>query len=388
MGIVGGVESLPWLFSATFLAMLLAVPLYGWVSGRYPRRVFIPGMYLFFVVNLLLFYGLLEFTEESVLVARAFFVWVSVYNLFVVSIFWSFMADLFAPGQAHRLFAFIAAGGSAGAITGPLLVTLLASALGTANLLVVSSLMLGLTLICVWRLRVWQNPEKPVRIDAVEDQGLGGKSWEGLQRLFQSPYLLGIGLFVMLYTVLSTFLYFEQAIIVERSFADDDQRTQMFAAIDLIVNVLTIVLQLFISHRVICRYGLGNSLALMPLICTAGFLVLGLMPVFIVLAGFQVLRRAGNYAITRPARESLFTVMASTDRYKSKSVLDTVVYRGGDVVSGWLFAGLTALGLGLKGISFVAVPLALAWVVLAYWLAGQQKHMEASDDRPERSTVQ
>lgn len=384
MGIVGGIDSLPWLFSATFIAMLLAVPLYGWVSGRYPRRVFIPAIYLFFIACLLLFYGLFRFTAESTIVARSFFVWTSVYNLFVVSVFWSFMADLFAPGQANRLFAFIAAGGTTGAIAGPMLTTLLAPTLGNFNLLIVSALMLGLALVCVWRLRGWRNPAGSRCRLAQPEQGLGGSSWEGLQRLGRSPYLLGIGAFIVLYTMLSTFLYFEQAHIVARSFVDDDQRTRVFAAIDLAVNVLTIILQLFISHRLIRRYGVGHALAIVPLVCVAGFLALGLVPSLFVLAGFQVLRRAGNYAVTRPARESLFVAMSPTDRYKSKSVLDTVVYRGGDAVSGWLFAALTALGLGLSGIAFVAIPLASAWAVLAYWLARQQKRMEAQNDSPDR----
>jgi AAA family ATP:ADP antiporter len=383
MGIAGGVDNLQWLFTGTFLAMLAVVPLFGWVSSRFERRRFLPAVYVFFILNLLLFYVLFRSGVTHAWVARAFFIWTSVFNLFVVSVFWSFMADIFSNAQARRLFGFIAAGGTAGAICGPLLTTALALPLGPANLLPVSAGLLGVALICVHRLGAWRSMVGE-RDAAQSENGraIGGRALAGVQLVLRSPYLLGICLLMLLLTTLATFLYFQQAQIVRDSFSEPAQRTAVFAAMDLAVNVLTLVFQVLLTGRLVQWLGLGWTLALIPLLLAAGFLALGLSPVLAVLVVVQVLRRAGNYAIMRPAREMLYVVLGREEKYKAKNFIDTVVYRGGDALSAWAYTGLTALGLSLAATAFVAVPLALLWAGIAYRLGQAQTRRSCQEGAP------
>jgi AAA family ATP:ADP antiporter len=373
MGVAGGVENLQWLFTGTFLVMLAAMPLFGWVAARFERRLFLPYVYYFFIANLLLFFVLFKSDVTHAYVARAFFIWASVFNLFVVSVFWSFMADIFTNAQARRLYGFIAAGGTAGAICGPLLTAALAQPLGPANLLPVSAALLGVAVLCIQRL----GARPPIgrtdaALQATQAPALGGSPLAGVRLVLRSPYLLGICVLMLLFTTLATFLYFQQAQIVRDSFADPAQRTAVFAAIDLAVNVLTLVFQVLLTGRLVKWLGLGWTLALVPLLLGAGFLVLGLAPVLVVLIVVQVLRRAGNYAIMRPAREMLYVVLEREEKYKAKNFIDTVVYRSGDALSAWAYAGLRALGLGLGTIAFIAVPLAGLWAWVAYRLGQAQ----------------
>jgi AAA family ATP:ADP antiporter len=373
MGIAGGVDNLQWLFTGTFLAMLAVVPLFGWVSSRFERRRFLPAVYGFFIANLLLFFVLFQSAVTHAWVARAFFIWTSVFNLFVVSVFWSFMTDIFSNAQARRLFGCIAAGGTAGAICGPLLTTLLALPLGPANLLPVSAGLLGIAVFCIHRLGAWQAAAGQGNPAATQNAAaIGGQVLAGVQLALRSPYLLGICLLMLLFTTLATFLYFQQAQIVRDSFSDPAQRTAVFAAMDLAVNILTLLFQVLLTGRLVQWLGLGWTLALVPLLLAAGFLALGLAPVLAVLVVVQVLRRAGNYAIMRPAREMLYVVLGREEKYKAKNFIDTVVYRGGDALSAWAYAGLTALGLGLSAIALLAVPLALLWAGIAYRLGQAQ----------------
>ncbi|MDH3371096.1 MAG: MFS transporter [Gammaproteobacteria bacterium] len=379
MGIAGGVQQLQWLFTATFVAMLAAMPLYGWVTSRFPRRRFLPYVYYFFIANLLLFHALFEAGDPGAWVARAFFIWASVYNLFVVSVFWSFMADLYSNPQARRLFGFIAAGGTTGALAGPALTAVLAVPLGTNNLLLVSAAFLAVAVLCIHRLIAWrkQVPAAQSEQAASEERAMGGGILAGIRLAARSPYLLGICLLMLLFTTLSTFIYFQQAQIVRDSFVSSAERTAVFAAIDLAVNSLTILLQVFLTARIVRVLGVGGTLALIPLLLAAGFTALGMAPVLAVLVVVQVLRRAGEYAITRPAREMLYVVLAREEKYKAKNFIDTVVYRGGDAVSAWAYAGLRALGLGLGAIAFIAVPLALAWAWVAFKIGRRQEALAA-----------
>ena len=369
MGIAGGIDKLPWVFTGTFLVMLAAVPLFGWLTARLPRQQFLPLVYGFFILNLLLFYGVFQVDAWRTHTARAFFIWVSVFNLFVVSVFWSFMVDLFSSAQGKRLFGLIAAGGTAGAISGPALTALLVAPLGPVNLLPLSALMLAAAMLCIRQLGHWSaqrlTPQAPTA-------PLGGSILAGLTLIVRSPYLLGLALFMLLFTTLSTFLYFEQAHIVAQSFASSAERTRFFALLDLGVNTLTVLIQVFITSRLLTHLGVAGSLALIPLLSALGFALLALTPVLAALAGFQVLRRAGEYAITRPARELLYTVVDRETKYKAKNALDTLVYRGGDALAGWLFAGLKSLGLGFVVIAWIAVPIALAWAAVALWLGRRQ----------------
>ena len=372
MGIAGGVGKLPWVFTGTFVAMLVAVPLFGLVTARMPRRRFLPLVYAFFILNLLLFYGAFQIDPWRAWTARAFFIWVSVFNLFVVSVFWSFMVDLFGSIQGKRLFGLIAAGGTAGAITGPSLTALLASPLGPVNLLPISAVLLDGAIACIHQLGRWSDQRSDAAGTQKTGEPLGGAVLAGLTLVVRSPYLVGVAIFMLLFTTLSTFLYFEQAHIVAQSFTDSAARTRFFALLDLAVNMLTVLTQILVTSRVLTRIGVAGSLALVPLLSALGFALLALTPALAALAGFQVLRRAGDYAVTRPARELLFMVVDRETKYKAKNALDTVVYRGGDAIAGWLFSGLKALGLGLAGIAWLAVPLALAWAAVSVWLGRRQ----------------
>jgi len=385
MGIAGGVENLQWLFSATFVAMLVAVPLFGWVSSRFPRRRFLPYLYYFFIVNLLVFFVLFRSDITHAWVARSFFVWVSIFNLFVVSVFWSFMADLFSNEQAKRLFGFIAAGGTVGALVGPVLTAALAIPLGPTNLLLLSACFLLWAAFCVNRLlSSCATPQDSCVVSMAAssnvEQAMGGGVFAGIQLVARSPYLIGICMLMLLFTTLATFLYFQQAQIIRDHFADPAARTAVFAAMDLAVNTLTIVIQIFVTGRLVKWLGLAVTLALIPLLLGAGFAVLGCAPVLSVLVVVQVIRRAGNYAIMRPAREMLYVVLGREEKYKAKNFIDTVVYRAGDAMSAWVYAGLRAMGFGLGSIAWLAVPLAGLWAWLAYTLGRRQGLIAASTE--------
>ena len=382
MGIAGGIARLPWLFTGTFIAMLAAVPLFGFITARLPRQRFLPLVYGFFILNLLLFHAAFQIEGWREVTARTFFIWASVFNLFVVSVFWSFMVDLFNSAQGKRLFGLIAAGGTAGAITGPTLTALLVVPVGPVNLLLLSALLLAGAVLCIHQLGQWSARKAPAPTHEPQQQQepLGGSIFAGLTLIVRSPYLLGVALFMLLFTTLATFLYFEQAHIVAQSFDNSAERTRFFALLDLGVNTLTVLIQVLITSRLLTRLGVAGSLALVPLLSACGFALLALTPVLAALAGFQVLRRAGDYAITRPAREMLYTVVDRETKYKAKNALDTVVYRGGDALAGWLFTGLKSLGLGLAAIAWLAVPIALAWAAVALWLGRRQAQLSRNND--------
>ncbi|MGB5641011.1 MAG: MFS transporter [Sedimenticolaceae bacterium] len=377
MGVTAGIDQMQWLFTGTFIAMLLAVPAFGWITSRFSRKRFLPYIYYFFVANILLFYILFESDLALDRIAPVFFIWLSVFNLFVVSVFWSFMADLFRDDQAKRLFGFIAAGGTTGAIAGPALTVILVQQLGTGQMLLISATMLGFCVVCIRRLFAWQRATIPAEREEYPkadfaEQPLGGGLLDGIRLVLRSPYLLGICLLILLYSTLSTFLYFQQAQIVKDAFEDSGTRTAVFAGIDLAVNSLTLLIQALLTGRLVRWLGLGVTLALIPLLLSGGFLALGLLPVLWVLVTVQVIRRAGNYAIMRPAREMLFVVLSREEKYKAKNLIDTVIYRGGDAASSWIYAGMRSLGLSLPTIAWIAIPLSLAWAWIAFQLGRKQ----------------
>ena len=368
MGIAGGVRNLPWLFTATFVVMLAVVPVFGAVVARLPRQRFIPLVYHFFVANIAIFWLLLTFDVGKLLVARVFFVWISVFNLFAVSVFWSFMADLYASEQGKRLFGFIAAGGSAGALLGPALTVWLAVPLGPVNLLIVAGLLLEVAVLCATRLETAAaglKSESPAEAAPAPDKGLGGGWLAGIVMVLRSPYLAGIALWVALLSLAGTFLYFQQANIVAAASDDPAVRTRIFATIDLAIGILTLLVQFLATGRLIARFGAGPAAAFLPLVFSLGFLALWLTPMLWVVIAFQAVQRAANFAISNPAREVLFTVLDREEKYKAKNVIDIVVFRGGDAVSGWLFAALRGAGLDPGAISLVTVPVTAAWLALA-----------------------
>ncbi|HEY1583963.1 MAG TPA: MFS transporter [Chthoniobacterales bacterium] len=384
----GGVENLSWMFTGTLVAMLLANAAFSAIVARMPRRRFLPIAYRFFIANLIIFYLLMRFASpaQNVWVGRAFYVWVSVFNLFVLTMFWAFMTDVFDSEQAKRLFAFIAVGGELGAIAGPIVTASLVHRLGAANLILVTAALLEIAPWCVRFFPAAEveeaNPptpdaEKgaPPNDKAGAEKPIGGGIIAGIAHVFRSPYLLGICLFMLLHAITSTFVYFQQADITGHQFHDRVTRTAFFAQLDLAVNTLTVLVQLFVTGRLLKWLGVGLTLAFLPVLSLLGFLGMGFVPVLGLLAIFQVLRRAGNFAVTRPAREVLFTVLRREDKYKAKSFIDTFVYRAGDQVGAWSYTLLTWLGLGLTGISFVAAPLAALWCGLSIWLGKRQSAM-------------
>lgn len=396
MGIAGGVENLDWMFTGTFVATLSLVPLFGWAATYYERSKLIPYVYYFFISNILIFYLLFESDLTQAWVARAFFIWVSVFNMFVVSVFWSFMTDIFSNRQSKRLFGFIAAGGTVGALVGPALTAAFVVALGTSRMLLISAGFLMVAVYCIHRLVAVvsrSNGRGNGRNDEFDDRSrdaasrtydypIGGRIFTGIKLVFQSPYLLGICLLIVLYTTLATFLYFQQAEIIRDAFADSAERTRVFAAMDFSTNALTILTQFFLTAAIVKRLGMAWTLALIPIGLAAGFLVLGFAPILGVLIVIQVLRRAGNFAIMKPTREMLYVILGREEKYKAKNFIDTVVYRGGDAVSAWAYSGMQALGLSLAGIAFVAVPLSSLWAVVSYRLgkSNEKKTAETNAD--------
>ena len=382
MGIAGGVKNLPWLFTATFIVMLTVVPVFGAMVARIPRRRFIPLVYHFFVANILIFWLLLTFKFAMADTAKVFFVWISVFNLFAVSVFWSFMSDLYASEQGKRLFGFIAAGGSAGALLGPAIAVWLAEPVGRANLLLIAALLLEFAVLCAMRLESAADALKtntPIsNTTAPREAALGGSWIAGLIMVARSPYLAGIALWVALLSLAGTFLYFQQASIVSALTDDPNKRTAIFAQIDLAISLLTITVQFLATGKLIRRFGAGPAAAFLPLVFAAGFLMLALTPMLWVVIAFQATQRAANFAISNPAREVLFTVVGREEKYKAKYVIDNVVFRGGDAASGWLFHALRGLGMELNAIALAAVPVALGWFALA--LALGRSHEKRTTD--------
>ena len=374
MGIQGGVDQLAWVFTATFVTMLAIVPAFGWAVRRFARRALVVVCYGTSICVIALFFVLMQADVAPAWTARAFFVWTSVFNLFVISLFWSVMNDVFDKHQALRLFGVISAGGSAGAIVGPALTAALAERLGTVDLLLISIGLLIAATGCA--LAVMSSAAGSASRARPGGAARTGSIWAGAVHVFRSPYLLAICVFIMAYASLSTFLYFEQAHIVAAAFDDSATRTRVFAGMDLATNTLTLGLQFFATARLVAWLGLPIALAMIPVAVAAGFGALGLAPTLVVLVVFQVVRRAGNYALTKPAREMLFGVVPREDKYKAKNFIDTVVYRFGDAVSGWVYTGLGMLGLGLAGLALVAAPLALAWAALGFRL-GQTRERRA-----------
>jgi len=370
MGIAGGVKALPWMFSATFVTLVVLQPFYGAFVARLPRARFIPVVNHFFAANLALFWLLLALNIETVIVARVFFVWLSVFNLFVVAVFWSFMADFFTSEQGKRLFGFIGAGGTAGALLGPVITIGLSVPLGPANLLIVAIVFLELSVFCAHQLeRTAEGRQDPHR----REQRLGGSAFAALPELVQSPYLLGVGTWVSLLSFGATILYFEQANIVAATVHGAGAQTRIFASIDLAVGLLTLATQVLVTGRLLKRFGTGVAAGALPAVYIMGFTALALAPVIIVVVIAQVAQRWMNFAIANPARQVFFTVAAREEKYKAKNLIDVVIYRGSDALYGWVFDGLQALGLELGAIALCALPVVAGWLVLSLALGRTQE---------------
>jgi ATP:ADP antiporter, AAA family len=347
--------------------------------ARLPRARFIPLIYQFFVANLALFWLLLTLGAAPVIVARVFFVWVSVFSLFAVAVFWSFMADLFNAEQGKRLFGFIGAGGTAGGLLGPLITIQLSRPVGSVNLLIAAAMLLEIAVFCVYRL------ERAATVHGGADgelhaapQRIGGSAFAAFLEFVRSPYLLGVGLWVSLLSFCATIVYFEQANIISAAIHDRDMQTRIFASIDLAVNLLSLATQVFITGQVLKRFGTGIAAGALPAVYVLGFAALFLMPTLAVVVTLQIVQRWMNFAIANPARQVFFTVIGREEKYKAKNLIDVVVYRGSDALYGWVFDGLQALGLKLGAIALVALPGAAGWLALSLALGRVQEHRAAS----------
>ncbi|ALM83938.1 NTP/NDP exchange transporter [Bordetella sp. N] len=416
LGIAAGVDKLQWLFTATFLVMLAAVPCFGWLARHTPRSRFVNWAYGFFALSLVAFAAIFQAAPDNLWAARAFYVWISVFNLFVVSVAWSLMADVFRTSQAKRLFAFISAGASTGGLLGPVLGGLLAEPLGPAGLVLLSAALLAATLplkawLMGWRARGGAGqpagdsvasgtadaadhppqhaaPEPSARSDhsvATSDdpsRPIGGSIIAGATRTFSSPLLLGISAFVILLATASTFLYMEQARLVAHAFATPAERIQVFSALDFTVQVLSLLAQLFLTGRLARKLGVTFLLTIVPLAICLGFVALALWPVFGVLAAVMVLRRVGEYALVRPGREMIFTTVPAEDKYKAKNFIDTVVYRAGDAASAWVKTAVDALGHGVAMVALVGALGAGLWAICGFLLGRATDKRQPAETKP------
>ncbi len=386
MGVAGGIGNLPWLFTATLLAMLALNPLFSALVARTTRRRLVSISYRLLMLCLLGFYAALNLLPDTaqVWVGRAFFVWASVFNLFAVSLFWAVMADVFDDHSARRLYGLIAAGGTLGALIGGLVTTSLVETLGAAGLLLVSLVLLELALRCMFALTARVASSDPAQ-QRRGDQIVGGSTLDGLTMAVRSPYLLGVCGYMLLYTIGSTFLYFLQAGIVASEIDGAARQTAYFATVDIWVNGLTLAIQLLATGRIMARLGVGLTLAALPLISLVGFAGLGLWPTLAAVVVFTVARRTSNFALSRPAREALYVPLSRIGKYKAKNFIDTFVYRLGDQIGAWSNGLLLWLGLGVTGIATTALPLAGAWLLLALWLGRKHQSLIAAEPAPNRA---
>ncbi len=378
MGTVYGVANLQELYTGTFLVSFLLAPIYAYLASRITLSTFLPWVYGFIAVTMVVFFGLFETVEQQQdrWIAALFFVWVSTFNVLIISVFWSLMADTFSRTQAKRLFGFIAAGGTVGTIAGPALAALLVNSVGTNPLMLISA---GGFCLTAWLVRVLEKEKRRLRAAGGDaqtttlDRKLGGNPFEGFTLLFRSPYLLMIALFILLMTTISTIIYFQLGDLITKAFESREARTRAYAVIDLAVNGSTVFLQLFGTGRLIERYGVTAGLLLNPLIMVFAFLAVAFSPVLLVLGSIQVVRRFAEYAVAKPSREMLFTVVDQESKYKAKNVIDTVVYRFGDVTSAWLSAAV--LPFGVSGLAIAGVIMSAVWFPIAYLLGRRYENV-------------
>ncbi|HNP36143.1 MAG TPA: MFS transporter [Woeseiaceae bacterium] len=366
------------LWTLNFFISTALVAVFGLVVSRIEFNKLVPFVYAFFAASFVLFYLTISLLQDGVLIDKAFYLWVSVFALFHVSVFWSFMADTFNKEQAGRLFAIIATGASLGAIAGPLISGLFAQDLGIRNLMLIAAGLLLVPIPIIWRLSKLKRTElnnEELQIGAAE-AAIGGNPFGGFKEFFTNPYLLGIGVFILLYTGINSFVYLEQKNLLE--VYDMETRTSIYGYRDAILNTLTYFLAFFVTGRLVSKLGMGVTLPLVPLLIVAGMLVLAISPILLVAVGLHVVLKAGNYGLTRPAREMLFTLVDRESRFKAKPVIDIVAYRGSDVIMAWFFTGLTqGLGLGLAAVAAVGALIAALWVLVGYFLGRYfDRHVE------------
>ena len=375
---------LSWLWTSTFFFSFIAVSLYGEIISRIKFNYVVPGVYVFFSISFFAFNFLSLMLIDPDIINKIFYVWLSVFSLFHVSVFWSFISNIFSKEQAPRLFGFIASGASIGAILGPSVPILFANQVGTMNLLIIAGIILLIPVPLIsWLEKIQFSELKNHKVNLDETKNTIKKDFlSGFSSLIKNPYLISISLFILFYVVMNTFIYFElRKLLID---FDRDARTQIWASIDLIVNVLAIVTAIFLTGRITTRFGMPATLALIPVMMVLGWLVVAISPILLFLIGLQIIRRAGNYAITKPGREMLFTLVDNEARYKVKPVIDIVVYRGGDMLTAWFYTFLTAtLGLGLSGVSIIAAAVASLWALTGLYLGKRYKIQRTAETQEE-----
>jgi ATP:ADP antiporter, AAA family len=370
MGTVYGVSHLQELFTATFIASFLFAPLYSALASRLKLSTFLPWVYGFVAATILLSYALFVSGKyQDRWIAAGFYVWVSTFNMLIISVFWTFMSDIFSRTQAKRLFGFVAAGGTIGGIVGPAIATFLATRIGNNHLLLISAAGFGMTAVLVRMLAAEKQKLLAEGVDAQPtslEHRLKGNPFDGFRLLLQSRYLLLLAVFLLLMTWISTIVYFQLGDLITKAFPNREARTQAYGMIDLTVNSFAVLIQLFGTGRIIARFGVNTGLLLNPIIMVVAFLAIAFSPVLLVLCGVQIVRRVAEYAVAKPTREMLFTVVDQASRYKAKNVIDTVVYRFGDFSSAWVSAGI--LPYGMAGLAIFGAIVSGIWFPIAYLL--------------------
>ena len=358
-----------WLWTLNFFISTAIVALYGSMVSKFRFRLLVPAMYGIFAISFIIFYALGSVFEDRTLIDKSFYVWVSVFSLFHISVFWTFMSELFSKEQSGRLFGIIAVGASVGGLIGPSITAFFSVSLGADNLMLIASMMLLIPIPIIFYLQSLKSKELNNEVLDIPDsnQSIGGNPLAGFKMFFSNPYLLSIGLFIFLYTGISSFVYFELKNLL--SDFSRSERSVIWAQMDLAVNILAISTGLFATGRIVTKFGMPATIAMVPIMICIGLLVLAISPLLGVVMVLQIIRRAGNYAVTRPAREMLFTLVNQETRFKAKPVIDIVAYRGGDMLTAWLFTGLTqGLGLGLAAVAAVGAGIASLWALVGIYL--------------------
>jgi len=374
MAVWSGTETIPYLFFGTFVTMLLVTPIFGWVASRYPRRQFLPWVYLFFITNILIFWAVFSIAIDNdsghVWLGRVFFVWLSVFNLFVVSVFWSFMADIYTREQGRRLFGIITAGGSIGALVGGIATSVLVVRIGFQNLFPLAAALLIFAIFCITRLRKWveQSHVDDVAETAASQKPLGGNPFSGITHVFSSRYFGGIATSSIIASLLGTALYMFMAQLVQESIPDPDEQTRFFSNINNATNILALIGQSLIVKHVVQRFGIGVSMSLTPFVSVAGFILLAIEPTLMVIALITVIRRGLGFGFSKPTTDMLYSVVTPEEKYKTKNFIDTAVYRSGDLIGTWSIKGLLSAGLSIPAISLVMLPFAAIWGSISLWL--------------------
>ncbi len=386
MAVGSGPDTIPWLFFGTFVTMMVATPIFGWVASRYPRRKFLPWVYLFFISNILIFWLVFSLAVDKgsnyVWLGRTFFVWLSVFNLFVVSVFWSFMADIYTRQQGRRLFGLITSGGSFGALLGGAATSILVVPIGFQNLLPIAAFVLLLAVLCITKLRHWveQKHEDEITETAAGDKPLGGNPFSGVTHVFSSRYFTAIAISSVIASILGTALYMFAAELVEEAIPSANEQTQFFSNLNNAINAISLLGQMFIVKHVVSRFGIGVTLSFLPIVSIIGFAMMAIDPTLGVVALLTVVRRALGFGFSKPTSDMLYSVVTPEEKYKTKNFIDTAVYRGGDLIGTWSVRLMTIVGFGISAISVAMLPLAALWTIVSIWL-GRDYRRRAKQQR-------